>query len=71
MQARLSAWPHLISKVSGLCSVLCASKHLTSWLTLASLTCSGNHEASDINALFGFRLECLERLGDAQVGRQA
>jgi protein phosphatase len=24
----------------------------------------GNHEASDINALFGFRLECLERLGD-------
>ena len=28
----------------------------------------GNHEAADINALFGFRLECLERLGDAQVG---
>eukprot|EP00887_Chlorella_sp_A99_P006383 scaffold3.g6383.t1 len=26
----------------------------------------GNHEAADINALFGFRLECLERLGDAQ-----
>jgi hypothetical protein len=26
----------------------------------------GNHEASDINALFGFRLECLERLGDQQ-----
>ncbi|KAL4429396.1 hypothetical protein ABPG77_005170 [Micractinium sp. CCAP 211/92] len=25
----------------------------------------GNHEAADINALFGFRLECLERLGDA------
>jgi protein phosphatase len=24
----------------------------------------GNHEASDINALFGFRLECLERLGE-------
>ncbi|KAG1658635.1 hypothetical protein FOA52_007569 [Chlamydomonas sp. UWO 241] len=24
----------------------------------------GNHEAHDINALFGFRLECLERLGD-------
>jgi protein phosphatase len=24
----------------------------------------GNHEAADINALFGFRLECLERLGD-------
>ena len=28
----------------------------------------GNHEAHDINALFGFRLECLERLGDDQVG---
>ena len=24
----------------------------------------GNHEAADINALFGFRLECIERLGD-------
>eukprot|EP01025_Chloroclados_australasicus_P064722 TRINITY_DN867_c2_g1_i3.p3 TRINITY_DN867_c2_g1~~TRINITY_DN867_c2_g1_i3.p3 ORF type:complete len:290 (-),score=41.74 TRINITY_DN867_c2_g1_i3:1060-1929(-) len=24
----------------------------------------GNHEASDINALFGFRMECMERLGD-------
>ena len=24
----------------------------------------GNHEAADINALFGFRLECVERLGD-------
>eukprot|EP00889_Picochlorum_renovo_P008416 jgi/Picre1/35446/NNA_002908.t1 len=24
----------------------------------------GNHEAADINALFGFRLECLERLGE-------
>ena len=24
----------------------------------------GNHEASDINALFGFRIECIERLGD-------
>jgi protein phosphatase len=24
----------------------------------------GNHEASDINAQFGFRLECVERLGD-------
>ena len=23
----------------------------------------GNHEAADINALFGFRLECVERLG--------
>lgn len=23
-------------------------------------------QAADINALFGFRLECLERLGDAQ-----
>lgn len=26
----------------------------------------GNHEASDINALFGFRLECMERLGDEE-----
>ncbi|CAL5230077.1 g13534 [Coccomyxa viridis] len=26
----------------------------------------GNHEASDINALFGFRLECIERMGDQQ-----
>jgi len=26
----------------------------------------GNHEAHDINALFGFRLECMERLGDDQ-----
>ena len=25
----------------------------------------GNHEASDINALFGFRLECVERLGES------
>lgn len=24
----------------------------------------GNHEASDINALFGFRTECIERLGE-------
>ncbi|XP_059660553.1 serine/threonine-protein phosphatase BSL1-like isoform X2 [Cornus florida] len=24
----------------------------------------GNHEASDINALFGFRLECIERMGE-------
>ncbi|KAK9868860.1 hypothetical protein WJX84_000767 [Apatococcus fuscideae] len=24
----------------------------------------GNHEAADINALFGFRIECIERLGD-------
>jgi len=24
----------------------------------------GNHEAADINALFGFRLECIERMGD-------
>ena len=23
----------------------------------------GNHEASDINSLFGFRMECVERLG--------
>ena len=30
----------------------------------------GNHEAHDINALFGFRLECLERLGDDQVGQK-
>lgn len=22
----------------------------------------GNHEASDVNALFGFRVECVERL---------
>ncbi|KFM29108.1 Serine/threonine-protein phosphatase BSL3 [Auxenochlorella protothecoides] len=26
----------------------------------------GNHEASDINALFGFRLECVERLGEPE-----
>lgn len=26
----------------------------------------GNHEASDINALFGFRTECVERLGEEQ-----
>ena len=25
----------------------------------------GNHEAADINALFGFRIECVERLGEA------
>ncbi|KAJ6816317.1 serine/threonine-protein phosphatase BSL1-like protein [Iris pallida] len=25
----------------------------------------GNHEAADINALFGFRLECIERLGES------
>ena len=31
----------------------------------------GNHEAHDINALFGFRLECLERLGDDQVRQRA
>ncbi|KAK2079181.1 hypothetical protein QBZ16_002872 [Prototheca wickerhamii] len=30
----------------------------------------GNHEASDINALFGFRMECIERLGEAE-GLQA
>ncbi|XP_010522672.1 PREDICTED: serine/threonine-protein phosphatase BSL1 isoform X1 [Tarenaya hassleriana] len=24
----------------------------------------GNHEAADINALFGFRLECMERMGE-------
>ena len=22
----------------------------------------GNHEAADINALFGFRIECIERM---------
>ena len=47
-----------------------AQPWLLAWahLTLAPpARCSGNHEASDINALFGFRLECLERLGDAQV----
>eukprot|EP00897_Mesotaenium_endlicherianum_P006299 jgi/Mesen1/5698/ME000288S04916 len=25
----------------------------------------GNHEAADINALFGFRIECIERMGEA------
>ncbi|KAG2402870.1 Serine/threonine-protein phosphatase [Vigna angularis] len=25
---------------------------------------SGNHEAADINALFGFRIECIERMGE-------
>ncbi|KAM0882921.1 hypothetical protein ACQ4PT_031960 [Festuca glaucescens] len=25
----------------------------------------GNHEAADINALFGFRLECIERMGES------
>ncbi|XP_042375968.1 serine/threonine-protein phosphatase BSL3-like isoform X2 [Zingiber officinale] len=25
---------------------------------------SGNHEATDINALFGFRTECIERMGE-------
>ncbi|OUS43386.1 hypothetical protein BE221DRAFT_194816 [Ostreococcus tauri] len=29
----------------------------------------GNHEESDINGLFGFRIECVERLGEA-VGDQ-
>ncbi|PWA74760.1 hypothetical protein CTI12_AA249160 [Artemisia annua] len=24
----------------------------------------GNHEAADVNALFGFRLECIERMGE-------
>ena len=24
----------------------------------------GNHEAADINALFGFRMECIERMGE-------
>ncbi|KAH7277181.1 hypothetical protein KP509_39G038100 [Ceratopteris richardii] len=26
----------------------------------------GNHEAADINALFGFRIECIERLGETE-----
>lgn len=26
----------------------------------------GNHEAADINALFGFRLECIERMGESE-----
>lgn len=26
----------------------------------------GNHEAADINALFGFRIECIERLGEKE-----
>ncbi|KAF3547956.1 hypothetical protein DY000_02003235 [Brassica cretica] len=25
----------------------------------------GNHEAADINPLFGFRLECIERMGES------
>ncbi|KAL9397440.1 hypothetical protein Peur_011693 [Populus x canadensis] len=25
----------------------------------------GNHEAADINALFGFRIECIERMGES------
>ena len=31
------------------------------------LTHTAGEQASDINALFGFRLECLERLGEAGV----
>lgn len=27
----------------------------------------GNHEAADINALFGFRLECIERMVHASL----
>lgn len=27
----------------------------------------GNHEAADINALFGFRMECMERMGEYGV----
>ena len=27
----------------------------------------GNHEAADINALFGFRIECIERLVSLNV----
>ena len=30
----------------------------------------GNHEEADINALFGFRIECVERLGE-RVGEHA
>ena len=30
----------------------------------------GNHEEADINALFGFRIECIERLGE-EAGVQA
>lgn len=26
----------------------------------------GNHEAADINALFGFRIECIERMGERE-----
>ncbi|BFI43553.1 protein phosphatase [Marchantia polymorpha subsp. ruderalis] len=26
----------------------------------------GNHEAADINALFGFRIECIERMGEKE-----
>ncbi|XP_078445101.1 BRI1 suppressor 1 (BSU1)-like 1 isoform X2 [Wolffia australiana] len=26
----------------------------------------GNHEAADINALFGFRIECIERMGESE-----
>lgn len=26
----------------------------------------GNHEAQEINAAFGFRIECLERLGEQE-----
>jgi len=29
----------------------------------------GNHEAADINALFGFRMECVERLGAPDIAR--
>jgi len=27
----------------------------------------GNHEVVDINALFGFRIECIEHLGEKDV----
>jgi hypothetical protein len=37
-------------------------------LTLVILLSHCHLQAHDINALFGFRLECLERLGDEQVG---
>jgi hypothetical protein len=29
----------------------------------------GNHEEADINALFGFRIECIERLGEVEGAR--
>jgi diadenosine tetraphosphatase ApaH/serine/threonine PP2A family protein phosphatase len=37
---------------------------LTSPSSSSSLFSDHHHQAADINALFGFRLECIERLGD-------